>query len=135
MTSATRLLEKRRELADIETTLSSEKEEFQLKMEALSRRNEDLERRETQLKENLLKFDKFLRENEAKKARAQKKSQEEKRLKETKELEVDSLRELVQRLTKVKDRQQDALTKSMNVLINVLITKRFKESALFGAGC
>ena len=36
-------------------------QEFQMKMESLQQRREELERKEYQLKESLLKFDKFLK--------------------------------------------------------------------------
>ena len=36
-------------------------QEFQMKMESLQQRREELERKEFQLKESLLKFDKFLK--------------------------------------------------------------------------
>ncbi len=79
LTPATRLLEKRREMAEVEQALASQKEvkliiimtkincllfcfqEFQLKMETLQQRRDELERKEQQLKESLLKFDKFLK--------------------------------------------------------------------------
>ena len=48
--------------------------------ESLQQRTEELERKEQQLKESLLKFDKFLKENDAKRARAIKKSAEEQEL-------------------------------------------------------
>ena len=41
-------------------------------MESLQQRREELERKEYQLKESLLKFDKFLKENNAKKDRWEK---------------------------------------------------------------
>ena len=43
-----------------------------MKMESLQQRREELERKEYQLKESLLKFDKFLKENNAKKDRWEK---------------------------------------------------------------
>ncbi len=36
-------------------------QEFQMKMETLQQRRDELERKEQQLKESLLKFDKFLK--------------------------------------------------------------------------
>lgn len=39
----------------------TEFQEFQMKMESLQQRREELERKEYQLKESLLKFDKFLK--------------------------------------------------------------------------
>ena len=61
LTPATRLLEKKREMAEVETALAAQKEEFQLKMETLQQRRDDLERKERNLKEQLLKFEKFLK--------------------------------------------------------------------------
>jgi hypothetical protein len=42
LTPATRLLEKRREMLEVEHGLSQQKEEFALKMESLSQRREEL---------------------------------------------------------------------------------------------
>ena len=39
----------------------SNDQEFQMKMETLQQRRDELERKEQQLKESLLKFDKFLK--------------------------------------------------------------------------
>ena len=58
---ATRLLEKKREMAEVESALAAQKEEFQLKMETLQQRRDDLERKERDFKEQLLKFEKFLK--------------------------------------------------------------------------
>ena len=61
LTPATRLLEKRREMLEVENGLSQQKDEFSMKMDSLKQRREELSRKETQLKESLLKFDKFLK--------------------------------------------------------------------------
>lgn len=61
LTPATRLLEKKREMTQVETALATQKEEFQMKMEALQQRRDELERKERTLKEQLLKFEKFLK--------------------------------------------------------------------------
>ena len=61
LTPATRLLEKRREMLEVENALMTEKEEFAMKMESVHQRREELERKEHQLKESLVKFDKFLK--------------------------------------------------------------------------
>ena len=42
-------------------------QEFQMKMETLQQRRDELERKEQQLKESLLKFDKFLKVSQLKK--------------------------------------------------------------------
>merc|ERR1712003_202491 len=67
---ATRLLEKRRETAEVEHALAAQKEEFSMKMEGLHQRRQEL-------KQSLMKFDRFLRENDSKKNRALKKAKDE----------------------------------------------------------
>jgi len=93
LTPATRLLEKRREMAEVEQALAAQKEEFQMKMESLQQRREELERKEYQLKDSLLKFDKFLKENDSKRARAVKKANDERELKKQKDKEIDRVKE------------------------------------------
>ena len=44
MTPATRLLERRREMIEVETGLSKQKEEFAMKMESITQRREELAR-------------------------------------------------------------------------------------------
>lgn len=61
LTPATRLLEKRREMLEVENGLAQQKEEFAMKMESLAQRRDELARKESQLKESLTKFDKFLK--------------------------------------------------------------------------
>lgn len=61
LTPATRLLEKKREMASVEAALVAKKEDFQFKMETLQQRRDDLERKELNLKEQLLKFEMFLK--------------------------------------------------------------------------
>lgn len=111
LTPATRLLEKRREMAEVEQALAAQKEEFQMKMESLQQRREELERKEYQLKESLLKFDKFLKENDSKRARAVKKANDERDLKKQKDKEIERLEEENQSYTAQKDKLQNKLEK------------------------
>ena len=60
-----------------------------MKMENLQQRREELERKELQLKDSLLKFDKFLKENDMKRARALKKTKDERDAVGTKDKEID----------------------------------------------
>jgi len=111
ITSATRLLEERREMVEVEHALIAQKEEFQMRMESLQQRTEELDRKEQQLKESLLKFDKFLKENDAKRARAIKKSAEEQQLCKKKESEVLKLEELQQKLIEEREKLNEKLKK------------------------
>ncbi|XP_072352233.1 coiled-coil domain-containing protein 42 homolog isoform X4 [Scyliorhinus torazame] len=58
--SFTALLEKRQELAEVEASLVTQKEEFQVKFTLLQQRREDLNKKEEELKLSIIKFDKFL---------------------------------------------------------------------------
>jgi hypothetical protein len=82
-------------MLEVENGLQKQKEEFSMKMESLSQRREELARKEAQLKESLLKFDKFLQENDAKRLRAIKKAIEERKVKDQKEQEITELKEQV----------------------------------------
>ncbi|KAJ7374085.1 Coiled-coil domain-containing protein 42 [Desmophyllum pertusum] len=106
LTPATRLLEKRREMSEVEQALAAQKEEFQMKMESLQQRREELDRKEYQLKESLLKFDKFLKENDSKRARALKKAAEEREMRRAKDREIARLKEETSGLTKDRDHIQ-----------------------------
>lgn len=111
LTPATRLLEKRREMGEVEQALAAQKEEFQMKMESLQQRREELERKEFHLKESLLKFDKFLKENDSKRTRAEKKTKEENDAKKTKDGEIARLHEEITILAKKRDKMQKKLEK------------------------
>ncbi|KAJ3342484.1 Cilia- and flagella-associated protein 73 [Gonapodya sp. JEL0774] len=103
------LLEKRREMLEVESGLVTQKEDFAVKMEALAQRREELARKEASLKESLTKFDKFLKENDAKRARAIKKAFDEKKLREQKDQEIERLQESVEALGKQRERQIKAV--------------------------
>eukprot|EP00794_Sanderia_malayensis_P013932 gene13932-15384_t len=111
LTPATRLLEKRREMGEVEQALAAQKEEFQMKMESLQQRREELERKEFHLKESLLKFDKFLKENDSKRTRAEKKAEDESDARRSKDTEISRLHEEITVLTRRRDKMQKKLEK------------------------
>lgn len=57
---STKLLKDKREIAEVECLLEAKKEESQLKLETLQQRKEELERKQEQLKESIIKFDKYI---------------------------------------------------------------------------
>ncbi|KAJ3199347.1 Cilia- and flagella-associated protein 73 [Dinochytrium kinnereticum] len=91
-------------MLEVENGLNQQKEEFAMKMESLSQRREELARKESQLKESLMKFDKFLKENDAKRSRALKKVLEERRTKEQKESEITHLKDTQSWMHQKRDR-------------------------------
>lgn len=93
VSAATRLLEKRRQMFEVQEALSSQKEEFGRREDAFRRWEEGLRRKDLELQESLIKFNKFLQENEAKRNRARKRAADEQKQREQKETEILELEE------------------------------------------
>lgn len=85
---ATRLLEKRRQMFEVQEALNSQNEEFSRREDAFRRREEGLRRKDLELQESLIKFNKFLQENESKKNRALKRAADERKQRDLKEAEI-----------------------------------------------
>ena len=132
--------------------------EFKLKIESLNQRKQDLEKKEVQLKESVIKFDKFLKvwpthhyfvwshfkvefetkENDAKLSRAVKKTEDERELQKIKQREIERLKEENRLQIKLKDNltaKVEAFQKFNKYLeqvwrhkLNVLIQLWFKKS-------
>ncbi|XP_066835032.1 cilia- and flagella-associated protein 73 isoform X7 [Anser cygnoides] len=68
--SSTRLLLKRREVAEVERALQAQREEFWQRMEGLDQRRQQLGQREEQLRDVALRFDAFLKVSAARRERA-----------------------------------------------------------------
>lgn len=100
VTPATKLLEKRKEMMEIDGALAAQKEEFQTKMISLQQRREELEIKEQKLAESLMKFDRFLKENDARRKRALKKTAEEKEVIKQKDKDISTLTVELQALRK-----------------------------------
>jgi multidrug resistance efflux pump len=89
---ATRLLDKKREMLEVQETLESQKRDFALREESLRAREEQLQRKNVLLRQSLFKFNKFLHDNDLKRARAERKAAEERRVAAGKEGELVGLR-------------------------------------------
>jgi len=89
---ATRLLEKRRQMFEVQEALDAQKEEFRRREDAFRRREDALRRRDLELQESLIKFNKFLQENESKRHRALKRASDERKHIESKEQELGELK-------------------------------------------
>ncbi|CAH8449681.1 unnamed protein product [Schistosoma rodhaini] len=75
-------------------------------MECMQRRREDLEKKECELKESLIKFDQFFKDNDEKRVRAMKKISAEKGLQQQKQTEINILNDDIDRLTKMREKQE-----------------------------
>ncbi|TNN19773.1 Coiled-coil domain-containing protein 42 [Schistosoma japonicum] len=106
LTNSTKLLEKYKELKNVQSALLAKKDEFRLKMESIQRRREELEKKECELKESLIKFDQFFRDNDEKRLRAMKKISTERNLQQQKQTEIDILNADILRFTKMREKQE-----------------------------
>jgi hypothetical protein len=59
---ATRLLEKRRQMFEVQEALETQKEEFARREELFKRREEALRKQDLELQQQLIRFNKFLQE-------------------------------------------------------------------------
>jgi len=85
---ATLLLEKRREMLEIQQALDSQKEEYGRKQAMFRRREQQLRKKDLELQENLCQFNKFLKDKSDKRQQYLKKSEDEKRVKLQKDKEI-----------------------------------------------
>lgn len=82
-----------------------------MKMESLAQRRAELEKKEMQLKESVIKFDKFLKENDAKLSRAVKKAEDERELQKSKQKEIERLQNEIETLSVLRDKLQRKVQK------------------------
>ncbi|TYZ64611.1 hypothetical protein PybrP1_008247 [[Pythium] brassicae (nom. inval.)] len=113
MSQSTLLLKKRKEMREIDDALDFMKEEFMQRMEACDARERELERKQTEMKEQVARFEKFIKENDTKRTRAEIKTKTEHRLAEVND---QRKRQLLQQLEKdLKERE--ALEKKRDQLL------------------
>ena len=93
---ATRLLEKRRQMFEVQEALNSQKDEFNRREDAYRRREDGLRRKDLELQESLIKFNKFLQENESKRNRALRRAAEERKQQDQKDIEIKKLEKQLQ---------------------------------------
>lgn len=121
---ATRLLEKRRQMFEVQEALNAQKEEFSRREDAFRRREDGLRRKDLELQESLIKFNKFLQENESKRNRAMKRASEEKKQREIKEKEIERLKAQYAAVKKEESQlkeQVEKLLKYQDYLENVVL--------------
>ncbi|XP_069651399.1 cilia- and flagella-associated protein 73 isoform X1 [Haliaeetus albicilla] len=101
---STRLLLKRREVAEVERELQSQREEFRQRMECLAQRRQQLSRREEELRDVVLKFDAFIKASAARRERALRRADEERARAAGQGAEVARLRRELEGLLRRRER-------------------------------
>ena len=94
---ATRLLEKRRQMFEVQENLETQK------VEVLKRREEGLKKKDLVLQESLIRFSKFLQEKDSKRTRAEKKAIDEIKLRLSKERDIGDLSRSLAKLQAERD--------------------------------
>ncbi|ETV80053.1 hypothetical protein H257_06458 [Aphanomyces astaci] len=110
---ATRLLEKRRQMFEVQEALDAQKEEFSRREDAFRRREEGLRKKDLELQESLIKFNKFLQENESKRNRAIKRASDEIKQRLAKEQDVARLKESLERFNDENEKLSNEVKKNM----------------------
>ncbi|KAI8907472.1 hypothetical protein DFJ77DRAFT_180125 [Powellomyces hirtus] len=88
---STLLLQKKKEMQAVQAELEKRRLEFAKRMADCKDRQEGLRAKQKQIRDRVTKFEKFLKENDAKRQRANLKAQTEKKLREQKEQELSTL--------------------------------------------
>ncbi|CEM37481.1 unnamed protein product [Vitrella brassicaformis CCMP3155] len=88
---ATRLLEKRRQMYEVQDALEQQKAKYAEKEEHFRKKEEQLRAKDLQLQHQLIRFNKFLQDNEAKRRRAETRATEERSQIKQKEEEIAEL--------------------------------------------
>lgn len=111
LTPATRLLQKQREMSQVEANLQIQKQEHQYRMEKLYQRKDALQAKEQRLTMSLLRFDRFLKENDARRKRALRKTRDEREACVDKDQEIQQCTVELAQLRKVREEQRKAIGK------------------------
>lgn len=98
---------------EVQEALDAQKEEFARREEAFRRREEGLRKKDLELQESLIKFNKFLQENESKRTRAEKRAAEEAKQGKQKEEEIFRLKGMLQEMNEQSRKLQTTVEKNM----------------------
>jgi chromosome segregation ATPase len=90
-TQSTLLMKKKKEMREVNDALEFMKQEYRSRMDLCDKRQREFEAKQLEMKEQVLKFEKFIQENDAKRARADTKAKQERRVLEQKDAELRRL--------------------------------------------
>eukprot|EP01028_Stygiella_incarcerata_P005520 TRINITY_DN2318_c0_g1_i1.p1 TRINITY_DN2318_c0_g1~~TRINITY_DN2318_c0_g1_i1.p1 ORF type:complete len:312 (-),score=113.56 TRINITY_DN2318_c0_g1_i1:60-995(-) len=105
------LLERRREMLQVEEELGEKRSWYSKKMTELREMEGKIAKKRAEIQQNLLRFDKFIRDNESKRLRAQKKVGEEAALQQDRLKKVEELEDMIDTMTKQRAQSQEEVEK------------------------
>ncbi|KAF0698085.1 Aste57867_11271 [Aphanomyces stellatus] len=98
---------------EVQEALDAQKEEFSRREDAFRRREEGLRKKDLELQESLIKFNKFLQENESKRNRAIKRASDEIKQRLAKEQDVARLKESLERFNEENEKLSNEVKKNL----------------------
>jgi chromosome segregation ATPase len=101
--AATRLLQRRRQMFEVQEALEAEKEQYVQREQLFKKREQSLEEKDLALQEQLVGFSKFLQEKDGQRVRHEKKATEEIKIRAQKQHEI---RELDEKLKVLKQKRE-----------------------------
>lgn len=119
---ATRLLEKRRQKTEVNEALEAQKQDFARREEQFQRREQIIKKKDLELQENLIRFNKFLQENDTKRTRAEKKFIEEERKKTEHTAAIEEYKAELDKLKLENEKLNEELNKNQKYLQYLEIT-------------
>lgn len=108
---STLLLKKRKEMKEVDDALELMKKDYERRMDACEERRMQFELKQAKLREQVLKFEKFIQENDAKRQRAESKAKHERKQYEEKCREIILLTNKMQELERSCQTMQRELLK------------------------
>jgi hypothetical protein len=98
VSQSTLLLKKRKEMREVDEALELMKQEYKRRMDVCEERREQFEAKQSKMRDQVLKFEKYIQENDAKRLRAEMKAKQEHKLYEEKCRELESLHRKIDEL-------------------------------------
>ena len=100
---STLLLRKRKEMREVDVSLDLMKKDYKSRMDECEDRRVLFEVKQAKMREQVLKFEKFIQENDAKRIRAEAKAKNERQLFAEKCKEMGTLKSKIEELDKLRD--------------------------------
>jgi septal ring factor EnvC (AmiA/AmiB activator) len=110
---ATRLLEKRRQMYEVQDALENQKNRFMKDEEQFRKKEEQLRAKDLQLQHQLFRFNKFLQDNEAKRRRAETRAAEEAAQIRSREEEIQDLEKQLEEGERQRANLEDEVSRNM----------------------
>ena len=95
---STLLLKKRKEMREVDQSLDNMKNQHKQRMDTCEERRIQFEVKQGKMREQVLRFEKFIQENDAKRQRAESKTKQERKLYDDKVKEIKALTEKIKNL-------------------------------------